>query len=120
VQSTPTPARMARDFIRSRQHIKIESEREWLKAVFGSLLKVARSNSSFIIDDVWTEIERLESNGKMPKTRLDPRIIGVMLQFATTEGVIEPSGYYTKSDRPGSRPVTVWNSGVYTPRKVAA
>lgn len=120
MEAVPTPARMADDFIKSRQNVDLKSERAWLRDVFSCFLKVARNNSSFIIDDVWEEIESLRQRGRLAKTRQDPRILGVMFRYLTSEGIIDPSGYYAKSNRPGSRPVTVWNSAIYRRQKVAA
>jgi hypothetical protein len=120
VEKIPTPAKLAQEFIRSRKNIDVRSEKPWIQSVFACILKVSRKNSTFLIDDVWQEIDAMSSRGSLPKTRLDPRILGVMLRFATAEGVIEPSGYYAKSDRPGSRPVTVWSSCIFGMSKAAA
>lgn len=119
-QTVSTPRKMTQEFIRTRHHVKVESERDWIRSFFSCLQKVAKSKPSFIIDDVWSEIDLLQSRGRLPKTKLDQRIIGVMLRFAVAEGVISSSGYYAKSDRPGSRPVMVWNSALYSPRRAAA
>lgn len=117
---TLTPARMADDFIKARHQIDLTKERAWLRGVFSCFLKVARSRSSFLIDDVWEQIEIMQRNGRLAKTRQDLRLFGVIVRYLAGEGIIESSGYYAKSNRPGSRPVTVWNSAIYRRQKVAA
>jgi len=59
MKTVPTPARMADDFIKSRDHVDLTSERAWLRGIFSCFLKVAKNRSSFIIDDVWEQIEVL-------------------------------------------------------------
>jgi hypothetical protein len=119
MEKVPTPARLADDFIKSRDRIDLKAERTWLRGIFSCVLKVARSNSTFIIDDVWDQIEAAQRSGRLERTRIDNRIFGVIFRFLASEGVIDSSGYFVKSTRPGSRPVTVWTSGVYR-RRVAA
>jgi len=120
MEKVPTPARLADDFIKSRHHVDLKSQRTWLRGVFACFLKVARNNSSFIIDDVWEQIDAAQHSGRLERTRIDTRIFGVIFRYLASEGIIEPSGYYTKSNRPGSRPVTVWTSGIYRRTRVAA
>jgi hypothetical protein len=120
MSSTLTPARMADDFIKSRQHVDLQSERAWLRGVFSCFLKVARKQSSFIIDDVWQQIDEMQQNGRLAHSRQDARILGVIFRYLASEGVIDSSGYFVKSNRPGSRPVTVWNSSLYRRQRVAA
>lgn len=120
MSSSLTAASLTKEFINSRDYIDVTGEQQWLRSVFSCVLKVAKSNSSFVIDDIWDEMEALAERGRLGKTRLDRRILGVMLRFLSSMAVIESSGYFVKSTRPGSRPVTVWTSLVYQPRRVAA
>lgn len=92
------------------------NEQAWIKAVFGSILKVARTSREFTVDDIWSEIDILRANKKLPKARVDHRILGPMIRHMVSKGILGSSGYYTKSTRPGggSRPVTIWQSYVYT------
>jgi hypothetical protein len=120
MEKVPTPARLADDFIKSRDRIDLKAERAWLRGIFSCVLKVARRNSTFIIDDVWEQIEAAQRSGRLEKTRLDNRIFGVIFRYLASEGVIDSSGYFVKSTRPGSRPVTVWTSGIYRRTQVAA
>lgn len=117
---TVSPAQLTKHFIETRNHIDLRGEREWLRAVFSAFIKVAKNKHTFIIDDVWEQIESMEQRGKMPKTTTDRRILGVIFRYLASEEVIHSSGYYTKSNRPGSRPVSVWTSSIFVPnRKVA-
>lgn len=89
-------------------------ERDWIRSVFGAILRVSRSNGEFTVDDIWNEIDKMAERGKLPKSRIDHRILGPMLRHMVSEGMLGSSGYYTKSTRPGggSRPVTIWESYV--------
>lgn len=97
-----------------------DTERDWIRSVFGAVLRVARRNSEFTVDEIWNEIDRMASRGKLPKSRIDHRVLGPMLRHMAAEGMLGSSGYYTKSTRMGggSRPVTIWDSYV-TARAVA-
>ena len=108
-----TPASLTKEFIDTRGSVDLTPEKSWLRSVFSAFLKVARNNPAFIVDDLWEEMDRLARRGKLESGRIDTRILGVMLRFLASVGVIEASGYYAKSARPGSRPVMVWTSLVY-------
>lgn len=108
-----TPASLTKEFIDTRESVDMTPEKPWLRVVFSSFLKVARNNPAFIVDDVWEEMERLSRRGKLEFSRIDTRILGVILRFLASIGVVEASGYYARSTRPGSRPVMVWTSLIY-------
>ena len=96
---------------------------DWTKSVFACMVRVAKRNRQFTVDDVWAEIERAKNKGQVDTEHfVDHRIIGPMLRHMVREGLIGSTGYYTKSTRKGggSRPVTVWESYISTARKVAA
>jgi hypothetical protein len=104
--------KITRNFI--RLHSRPEKDRMWLKTVFGVMLRVARRNKHFTVDDIWDGINRLSAKGSLPDSEIDHRILGPMLRHLVNEGLIDSSGYYAKSTRTGggSRPVTVWESFV--------
>jgi hypothetical protein len=108
-------------FSKHRKDVSAE-DRDWVRAVFKCILKVAASEKAFTVDRVWEEIEMLRSKGKLPKTTLDQRIIGPMMRFSAHEGIIRQSGYYMKSTRAASgyRPITVWDSRAYKRMRAAA
>lgn len=114
------PARITATFI---QHASRPSnERTWLKTTFSLMLKVARRNKQFTMDDIWAEIDKAYATGALPGIDIDHRILGPMLQHLVRENVIASSGYFTRSIRSGggSRPVTVWTSFIYKKSLAAA
>lgn len=119
-----TPQKITRTFITSRgAGTHTQAEQEWIKAVYGCILKVARANRQFTVDAIWAEMDSLTAKGKMPRSKgIDHRILGPMIRHMVSEGLLGSSGYYTKSERSGggSRPVTIWDSFMYKSMKVAA
>lgn len=103
-------------------HSRSSHERKWLKSAFTLILRVARKNSEFTMDDIWAELDKAYENGSLPDVGIDHRVLGPMLRHLVREDLIESSGYYVKSERPGggSRPITVWTSLVYHRNRVAA
>lgn len=98
------------------------NEAVWIRTVFSAILKVARNNREFTVDEVWAEIDKMTAAKKMPKARIDHRILGPMIRHMVSQGLLGSSGYYAKSTRPGggSRPVTIWTSYLYTRTKAKA
>lgn len=117
-----TPTQLTKSFMGRRNTNWHTHERDWMKATFTILLKVARTHSEFTVDDIWAEIDKMTAAKKMPKSSIDHRILGPMIRHMVSEGLLGSSGYYTKSTRSGggSRPVTIWESYMYTRTKVAA
>lgn len=118
-----TPSKMTRQFMAIRaNNMYTEADREWMRIVFGCILKVARTHDTFTVDLIWEQIEKVQAAGKMPKSRIDHRILGPMIRHMVAEGLLGSTGYYTKSTRPGggSRPVTIWESYMRATKKVAA
>lgn len=118
-----TPTKLTRSFInagRVNKHPK--SEQDWMRMVFGAILKVARTHREFTVDQIWSEIDNLTSKGKMPRANVDHRVLGPMIRHMCVEGILGSTGYYTKSMRPGggSRPVTIWQSYIAKTTKAAA
>jgi len=115
---------VTRSFIRNttRYHGPLipKAEEKWIRTVYGAILKVARSQDNFIMDDIWKEIDALYAKDKLEWGVVDHRILGPMLRHMVAEGLISSTGYYVKSSRPGggSRPITIWES--YIREKVAA
>ena len=97
-------------------------ELTWIKTVFGIIIKTARAKREFTVDDIWFEIDKLAAKKKMPRSRIDHRVLGPMLKHMMSEGMLGSTGYYTKSTRPGggSRPVTIWESYSHTSTQAAA
>lgn len=95
-------------------------ERDWIRSVFGAILRVCRNTREFTVDDIWYEVDKMAERGKLPKSRIDHRVLGPMLRHMVAEGMVGSTGYYTKSTRPGggSRPVTIWES--YATARAAA
>lgn len=104
-----------------QRHNRPRNQREWIKGVFGIMLKVARRNSTFSMDDIWMELDKAYAKG-MKNPDIDHRILGPMLRHMVAEDLIASSNYYVKSTRPGggSRPITVWYSNIYKRSRVAA
>lgn len=122
MNTATTPSKLVRSFLNRRGYIWTDQEKEWLRVVFGLMLKVARSRREFTVDDIWFEIDSMSAKKKMPKSNIDHRVIGPMLRHMVSEGLLGSSGYYTKSTRQGggSRPVTIWESYISTRTKAAA
>lgn len=97
-------------------------ERAWLKQAFSIMLRVARRNREFTMDDIWVELDKAYAKGTLPKVDVDHRILGPMLRHMVKEDLIDASGYYVKSRRPGggSRPITIWTSYLYQGTRAAA
>lgn len=114
-------SQLSRSFLLRQQHWN-NDEREWVRAVYGAILIVCRRNREFTVDDIWEQIDILASKDKLPKSRIDHRILGPMLRHMVVEGMLGSTGYYTKSTRSGggSRPVTIWESYSYNRTKAAA
>lgn len=114
------PSKVAISFIQI--HSRPSTERAWLKESFSLMLRVARRNRAFTMDDIWTELDKAYERGSLPDIGMDHRVLGPMLRHLVREGLIESSGYYVKSERPGggSRPITIWTSLVYTKTSIAA
>lgn len=114
------PSKVAISFIQS--HSRPSTERTWLKEAFSLMLRVARRNREFTMDDIWAELDKAYEKGSLPEVGIDHRVLGPMLRHMVREGLIESSGYYVKSQRPGggSRPITIWSSLVYTKSTIAA
>lgn len=118
-----TPHKLTRSFISAgRENRFIKPEQEWMKAVFGCILKVARRERQFTVDAIWQEIDNLTAKGKMPRANIDHRVLGPMIRHMVSEGILGSTQYYTKSMRPGggSRPVTIWESYIYNKTTKAA
>lgn len=91
-------------------------EKVWIRKVYSAILRTARTNSQFTVDDIWAEIHKMEAKGSIPKhSGIDHRILGPMLRHMVVENLIDSTGYYTKSTRSGggSRPVTIWKSHTF-------
>ena len=103
-------------------HSRPSTERRWLKEAFGIMLRVARRNQQFTMDDIWEELDKAYAKGTLPDIDMDHRILGPMLRHLVREDLIESSGYYVKSVRTGggSRPITIWTSLIYSRALVAA
>lgn len=108
------PAKITTSFI--QHHRRPVAEREWLKAAFSVMLRVARRNPEFCMDDVWVELDKAYASGTLPDIDMDHRVLGPMLLHMCRVGLIAASGYYVKSTRSGggSRPIMLWRSFVYT------
>lgn len=120
---TMTPAKLARSFVnRNNRSSWSDSEKEWLQTVFGAILKVCRANREFTVDAIWEQISILASKGQLKINATDHRVLGPMLRHMVGEGILGSTGYYTKSTRRGggSRPVTIWESYIYTKSKAKA
>lgn len=118
-----TATQLTKSFMTSRAHRDWDmNQQAWLRTTFGALLKVARRNREFTMDDIWEEMDRIIVAGKMPRARIDHRILGPMIRHMVSEGLVGSSGYYVKSTRTGggSRPVTIWDSYMTDRVKVAA
>lgn len=113
-------ARLTKYFLAA--HSQPDRNEEWIKGVFGVMLRVARRNSQFSMDTIWEQLDRAYENGSLYDDGVDHRILGPMLRHMAREGLISATGYYVKSARTGggSRPVTVWKSHVYSKVSVAA
>ena len=114
------PSKVTASFI--QHHSRPSTERRWLREAFSLMIRVARRNREFTMDDIWTELDKAYDRGSLPHIDIDHRILGPMLRHMVREGLIESSGYYVKSERPGggSRPITIWTSLVYTKSAIAA
>lgn len=114
------PTKVTLSFIQN--HSRPMTERKWLKETFSIMLRVARRNKQFTMDDIWSELDKAYGKGTLPEVGIDHRILGPMLRHLVKEGLIDSSGFYTKSTRPGggSRPITVWTSHLYQRTRVAA
>lgn len=114
------PSKIALSF--TRKHSRPTTEREWLKESFSVILRVARSYREFTMDDIWVGLDKAYAKGTLPRITIDHRILGPMLQHMVKEELIQASGYYVKSTRPGggSRPVTIWSSKIFRKTDVAA
>lgn len=113
-----TPGKLTRQFVTVRDQHYTAADQAWIKAVFGCILKVAKSNSTFTVDLIWEQIELVKAKGNLPKAKVDHRILGPMIRHMMSEGLVGSTGYYAKSTRPGggSRPVTIWESYLRTSR----
>lgn len=114
------PAKITATFI--QHHKRPAPERAWLKSVFSIMIRVARRNSEFCMDDIWSEIDKSYANGTITDVDIDHRILGPMLLHMCREGMIASSQYYIKSTRPGggSRPITLWTSLIHQKARSAA
>lgn len=114
------PAKITHAFI--QHNPRPQWQREWIKGVFGIMLRVARKNKQFTMDDIWAELDKSYTKGDLQDISIDHRILGPMLRHLVREGLIDASGYYVKSTRVGggSRPITVWTSHLYSKVRVAA
>lgn len=114
------PSKVTTTFIQN--HSRPTTERRWLKETFSIMLRVARRNREFTMDDIWTELDKSYERGSLPDIDIDHRILGPMLRHLVREGCIDSSGYYVKSNRPGggSRPITIWTSMMYQKSTIAA
>lgn len=114
------PSKVALNFIQI--HSRPSTERKWLKEAFSLMMRVSRRNREFTMDDIWSELDKAYERGSLPNIGIDHRILGPMLRHMVREGLIESSGYYVKSERPGggSRPITIWTSLVYQKSAIAA
>ena len=103
-------------------HSRPNTERRWLKEAFSIMLRVARRNKQFTMDDIWAELDKAYAKGTLPEIGMDHRILGPMLRHLVKEDLIESSGYSVKSIRTGggSRPITIWTSHLYNRTAVAA
>lgn len=103
-------------------HSRPSTERRWLKEAFSIMLRVARRNKQFTMDDIWAELDKAYARGTLPEIGMDHRILGPMLRHMVKEDLIESSGYYVKSIRTGggSRPITIWTSHMHSRDRVAA
>lgn len=112
---------LTRSFTAAHQDLNI-NEVVWIRSVFSAILKTARRNREFTVDNIWSEIDKLTASKKLPKARVDHRILGPMIRHMVSQGLLGSTGYYTKSTRPGggSRPVTIWQSYMHNRVKVAA
>jgi len=105
-----TPAQLSNAFIRGHSKTWSVKEERWLRQVFSAIIKVSKKNREFIIDDVWEEISKREAKGAIDSLGVDTRVLGPMLRFMVSEGHLDPTGYYIRSSRQGSRPVMIWRS----------
>lgn len=105
-----------------QHHSRPQWQREWIKGIFSIMIRVAKKNKQFSMDDIWTEIDKAYAKNELQDIDIDTRILGPMLRHMVREGLIDSSGYYVKSTRlgGGSRPVTVWTSFLYQKVRVAA
>jgi hypothetical protein len=114
------PAKVTLGFIQN--HSRPSTERRWLKEAFSIMMRVARRNKQFSMDDIWAELDKAYEKGTLPDIDIDHRVLGPMLRHLVKEGLIDSTGYYVKSIRTGggSRPITVWTSHIYQGGRVAA
>lgn len=113
-----SPTKITASFI--QHHRRPATERTWFRAAFTAIIRVARRNREFCMDDVWAELDKAYESGNLPDIGVDHRVLGPMLLHMCREGLISSSGLYVKSTRPGggSRPIMIWDSHLYT--KVAS
>lgn len=111
--------KIAQNFM--HRHNRPRAQREWIRQVFGIMMKVARRNRTFTMDDIWIELDKAYGKG-LKDPGIDHRILGPMLRHLVAEDLIASSDYYVKSTRPGggSRPITVWESNIYARTRAAA
>lgn len=86
------------------------------------MIRVARRNREFCMDDVWAELDKAYASGRLPEIGMDHRVLGPMLLHMCREGLISSSGLYVKSTRSGggSRPIMIWDSRMYMKATSAA
>lgn len=114
------PSKVTVAFIHA--HSRPATERKWLKEAFSVILRVARRNREFTMDDIWQGLDQAYNKGTLPEIDIDHRILGPMLRHLVKEQLIDSSGYFVKSTRPGggSRPITIWTSLIYQKSSIAA
>jgi hypothetical protein len=119
MDTTTTPTTLTKSFIAT--HVWHKEEQEWIKAVFGAIMTVAKKQREFTVDAIWEQISILKDKKKLPKSNIDHRVLGPMIRHMVSDGLLRSSGYYTKSTRAGggSRPVTIWTSFIYSKAKAA-
>lgn len=115
-----SPAKLMNSFI--RHHNRPAHQRQWIKNTFAIMVRVARRNRQFSMDDIWIEIDKAYANGTLTEGVVDHRILGPMLRHMVNEDLISPSNYYVKSIRTGggSRPIMIWDSNIYSQARIAA
>jgi len=115
-----SPAKITASFI--QHHRRPATERTWLRGAFTAIIRVARRNREFCMDDVWTELDKAYASGALRDIGMDHRVLGPMLLHMCREGLISSSGLYVKSTRHGggSRPIMIWDSHLYASVSSAA
>jgi hypothetical protein len=81
----------------------------WQDAARNAIWTVARSQPELTVDDVWTELEKVDV--RTP----DNSALGPLMREAAREGLIHRTNLWRPSTRPSThkRPIVLWSSLIY-------